>query len=144
MFISAPLKIHPVVTCFVGIVVVFRTYFFRFRPRHLLQNLHCTREWAIPAPIHGAVRCSEWLNRAPSQSIDSDEEKFDINLLEICGSFVRGKFESQKCQGWSFRTMPKQRTLGQNHCCATRKRVIGFLLMDEPRVLQSCNRLRKV
>ena len=39
--------------------------------------------------------------------------------------------------------MHKQSTLGQNHRCATRKRAIGYLWMDEPRVLQSCTRLRK-
>ena len=26
--------------------------------------------------------------------------------------------------------MHKQSTLGQNHCCATRKRVIGYLSME--------------
>ena len=94
-----------------------------------------------------AVRClAEWLNRAPSQSIDSDEEKFDIYLL-ICVfsiTFVLGKLEFQKCQGWTIRAMPQQSALGQNHCCAKRKRVIGRPLMDEPCVLQSCNRLRKL
>ena len=59
--------------------------------------------------------------------------KFDIWLLEIHGfsiTFVRGKIASPKCQGWRIRVMHKQSTLGQNHCCATRRRVKGYLSME--------------
>ena len=31
------------------------------------------------------------------------------------------KFESPNCQGWSIGALHKQCTLGQNHCCVTRK-----------------------
>ena len=43
----------------------------------------------------------------------------------------------QECHCRRLRVMPKKSTLGQNHCCAIRKREIGYLFMDEPR-----NRLR--
>ena len=40
--------------------------------------------------------------------------------------------------------MHEPSTLGQNHWCAIRKRVVRYLSVNEPRVVQSCNRLRKV
>ena len=48
-------------------------------------------------------------------------------LLRLGWSIVRirksawRKFESPKCQGWRIGAMYKQCTLGQNHCCVTRK-----------------------
>ena len=49
-----------------------------------------------------------------------------------------GEKESPKCQDWRIRVMHKQSTLGQNLCYAIRKRVIGYLWMNESSVLQSC------
>ena len=67
--------------------------------------------------------------------------KFDIWLWEIYGfsiTFVRRKFESPKCQDWSMRVMHKPSILGENHCYAIRKRLVGYLLMEE-----ECNRPQK-
>ena len=50
--------------------------------------------------------------------------------LETCGCstmLVQGKFDSPKCQDWRIRAMHKPSISGGNHCCATRKRVIGSL-----------------
>ena len=38
-----------------------------------------------------------------------------------------GKIRVSKCHGWRIRAMHKPNILGRNHCCATRKLVIGSL-----------------
>ena len=66
--------------------------------------------------------------------IDSDSEKFDIWLWETYGfsiTFFQGKFAFPKCRDWRIRVMRKQSTSDQNHCSATRKHVIGRLLMEK-------------
>ena len=58
--------------------------------------------------------------------------KVRLLLLETCGhsiTFIHAKFESPKCQDWETQVMHKRSTLDQNHCCVTRKRAIGFLLL---------------
>ena len=52
------------------------------------------------------------------------------SLVSASRSF--GQISSlQKCQVWRIRLMHKQSTVGQNHCCAIRKRAIRYLWMDE-------------
>ena len=76
-----------------------------------------------------------WRNRSnqdgpPARIVKS----FDICLLETCGCntmLAQGQFQFPKCQGWTIRAMRNSSISGLNHCCATRKRVIGDPVVDD-------------
>ena len=63
-----------------------------------------------------------------------------VGDLRIQHHVRSGKIRVSKCQGWRIRVMHKQSASDQNHNCAIRKRVSGFLSMEECKRPQKSDR----